>query len=122
MTAGRRPPARGRRAAPVPDRGDLLWMDFSSHAGHEQTGRRPAFVLSPRAYNRRTGLALVCAITRQAKGYPFEVPLPDDGDIQGVVLSDQIRTLDWRARNAEQAGSAPPHVTARVRALVGTLT
>ncbi|HTG17989.1 MAG TPA: endoribonuclease MazF, partial [Blastocatellia bacterium] len=81
-----------------PDRGDIVWIDFSPQAGHEQAGRRPALVVSPGAYNKKVGLAILCPITSQVKGYPFEVALPDDLPIQGVVLSDQAKSLDWRAR------------------------
>lgn len=93
-------------ALPVPRRGDLVWLDFTPQAGHEQAGRRPALILSPESYNRKTGLAIACPITSQAKGYPFEVALPDDGPVAGVVLSDHVRSIDWRARRAERAGQA----------------
>ena len=91
----------------TPDRGDVVWIDFNPQTGREQAGRRPAVVLSPVEYNRRVGLALFCPITRQLKGYPFEVVLPDGLDIQGVILADQIRSLDWRQRNAQPAASLP---------------
>ena len=84
----------------VPGRGDIVWLDFNPQAGHEQAGRRPALVLSPSSYNERTGLALFCPVTTAVKGYPFEVHLPQGGNITGVVLSDHIKSLDWRARNA----------------------
>jgi mRNA interferase MazF len=86
----------------VPDRGDAVWLTFEPHAGHEQAGRRPAVVISPRRYNRLSGLALLCPITSRIKGYPFEVSLPPDLPIEGVVLSDQVRSLDWRARRASR--------------------
>lgn len=89
-----------------PRRGDLVWLDFTPQAGHEQAGRRPALILSPESYNRKTGLALACPITSQAKGYPFEVALPADRAVAGVVLSDHVRSIDWRARRAERAGQA----------------
>ena len=85
----------------VPAQGDLVWLDFNPQAGHEQRGRRPAMVLSPVEYNKRIGLALVCPITSQLKGYPFEVPLPEGLPIAGVVLSDHLKSQDWRARRAE---------------------
>ena len=85
----------------VPDRGEAVWISLNPQAGHEQAGRRPAVVLSPRGYNGKVGLALFCPITSQVKGYPFEVRIPEDLDIAGVVLSDQIKSLDWRARRAE---------------------
>ena len=97
----------GRRY--VPDRGDLVWLQFNPQAGHEQAGHRPALVLSPAAYNRRTGLMLCCPITSQAKGYPFEVPVRAR-DIQGVILADQVKSLDWNVRQARKAARAPTSV------------
>jgi len=91
----------------VPDRGDAVWLTFEPHAGHEQAGRRPAVVISPRGYNRLTGLALLCPVTSQIKGYPFEVLLPSGLSIEGAVLSDQIRSLDWRARRASRICALP---------------
>lgn len=91
----------------VPERGDLVWIDFDPQAGHEQAGRRPALVLSPASYNRRIGLALFCPVTRQAKGYPFEVRIPGGLKVGGVMLCDQVRSLDWRARNVDFADRAP---------------
>lgn len=87
----------------TPNRGDIVWVSLTPHAGHEQSGRRPALVLSPAAYNRKVGLALLCPITAQAKGYPFEVRVPDGLPVAGVILSDQVKSLDWRARKAETA-------------------
>ncbi len=92
-----------------------MWLTFAPQAGHQQAGRRPALVLSPAAYNRRAGLALMCPITTQAKGYPFEVPLPDDAPVEGVVLADHVKSLDWAARRAERAGAVPPAVLDEVR-------
>lgn len=94
----------------VPDRGDIVWLRFSPQAGHEQAGRRPALVISPRAYNDKTGLALLCPITSRVKGYPFEVLLGSAGGIRGVVLSDQVKSLDWRARGARLECRAPRQV------------
>jgi len=91
-------------AAYIPQRGDLVWLTFSPQAGHEQSGRRPGLVLSPMGYNGKVGLMLVCPITSKAKGYPFEVGIPDGAGVSGVVLSDQMRSLDWRERRAEYAG------------------
>ena len=91
----------------TPDRGDIVWIVFSPQAGHEQAGRRPAVVLSPALYNDRTSLALLCPITSRRKGYPFEVLLPSDLPIAGVILADQIKSLDWRARQAEVIGRLP---------------
>jgi len=88
----------------VPDSGDLIWLDFTPQAGREQAGRRPALVLTPRAYNEKTNLAIVCPITNRAKGYPFEVALPAGQRISGVVLADHLKSLDWRQRQAEKAG------------------
>ncbi|MBZ0281093.1 MAG: endoribonuclease MazF [Anaerolineae bacterium] len=85
----------------VPNRGDAIWLTFTPQAGHEQAGRRAAIVLSPAAYNDKVGLALVCPITNQIKGYPFEVLLSSDEAVTGVILADQVRSLDWRARKAE---------------------
>jgi len=76
----------------------VVWLELSPQAGHEQAGRRPALVLSPEVYNRKTGLFVVCPITSREKGYPFEVRLPADCEVSGVALSDQIKSLDWRAR------------------------
>ena len=85
----------------VPDRGDIVWLNFTPKSGHEQSGRRPALVISPQEYNAKTNLAILCPITSQVKDYPFEVKLPDNIKINGVILSDQIKSLDWKTRNAE---------------------
>ncbi len=84
----------------VPDRGHVIWIAFHPQAGHEQAGRRPALVLSPQRYNGRTGLAVLCPITNQQKGYPFEVAVPAGVAVTGVILSDQVKNLDWRSRQA----------------------
>lgn len=91
----------------VPDRGDMVWLQFNPQAGHEQAGRRPALVVSPKSYNRRVGLALFCPITSQVKSYPFEVLLPKGLAVEGAVLSDQLKSLDWRARKAKRIGRLP---------------
>jgi mRNA interferase MazF len=96
----------------VPDAGDLVWISFDPQAGREQAGRRPALVLSPASYNRKSSLALLCPVTSRAKGYPFEVPLPAGLSIAGVILVDQIKSLDWRDRRAERAGRVPSPVLA----------
>ncbi|MBI5770670.1 MAG: endoribonuclease MazF [Verrucomicrobia bacterium] len=101
----------------VPERGDLVWLDFQPQAGHEQAGRRPALVLSHHAYNAKVGLAICCPITNQAKGYPFEVPV-GVANLSGVVLADQIKNLDWRVRRAEFIAAAPDEVLAEVLAKV----
>jgi mRNA interferase MazF len=85
----------------VPDRGDVVWLDFHLQAGHEQAGRRPGLVLSPSAYNGCALLAVVCPISTKAKGYPFEVRIPRGFPVKGVVLSDHVRSVDWIQRNAE---------------------
>ena len=85
----------------IPERGDVVWVSLNPQAGHEQAGRRPAVVVSPASYNGKTGLALLCPITSQVKAYPFEVRLPEGLPVTGVVLSDQVKGLDWRARHAE---------------------
>ena len=91
----------------TPDRGDMVWIAFNPQAGHEQAGRRPALVLSPVAYNSRVGLALLCPITTRIKGYPFEVLLPEGLKINGAVLSDQVKSLDWKIRQAEFISRLP---------------
>lgn len=105
----------------VPDRGHLVWISFDPQSGHEQAGRRPALVLSPASYNERARLALFCPITSRAKGYPFEVPLPDELPFSGVVLADQIHSLDWHSRRAEYAGVAPTELVSAVTQRVGLL-
>jgi mRNA interferase MazF len=85
----------------VPRRGDVIRLDFDPQKGHEQAGRRPALVLSPADYNRMVGLVVVCPVTNQQKGYPWEVEIPENGFVSGVVMSDQIKSLDWRLRRAE---------------------
>jgi mRNA interferase MazF len=107
----------------VPERGDILWLTFDPQAGHEQAGRRPALVLSPAAYNRRASLAIVCPITSQPKGYPFEVALPEGSAISGVVLADHVKSADWAVRRAQFVAKAPADVladvTAKLRPLLG---
>ncbi len=102
----------------VPQSGDLLWLSFDPQAGHEQAGRRPAFVLSPESYNRKTGLLLACPVTSKVKGYPFEVALPGDLPIRGVILADQIKSLDWRARRVEFLARTPLSVREDVLSLI----
>ena len=84
----------------VPHRGDAIWINFNPQVDHEQAGRRPAVVLSPSAYNSKTSLAILCPITNQVKEYPFEVTVPARLDVTGVILADQVKSMDWRARNA----------------------
>jgi mRNA interferase MazF len=95
----------------VPDRGDAVWLTFDPQAGHEQAGRRPAVVLSPRTYNGRTGLAILCPVTTQIKGYPFEVLIPSGLPISGAILADQVRSLDWHARKASLICGLPGEIT-----------
>jgi mRNA interferase MazF len=99
----------------APDAGDFIWIGMSPQAGHEQAGRRPALVLSPKNYNERSGLLLAVPVTTKTKGYPFEVPIPGGGEISGVVLADQVRSLDWRARQADISGHAPSALLSAVR-------
>jgi mRNA interferase MazF len=102
----------------VPRRGDVVWLSFDPQAGHEQAGHRPAFVLSPEAYHRKAGLLLACPITSKVKGYPFEVALPPGLPVGGVILADQIDSLDWNVRKAEFIARAPASVIEDVLSLV----
>jgi mRNA interferase MazF len=106
----------------VPERGDIVWITMTPGVGHEQTGRRPALVLSPSSYNGKVGLAILCPITGQIKGYPFEVPVPEGLPVRGVILSDQAKSLDWRSRGAEFACSLPVDSTMAVLQRLGRLT
>ena len=105
----------------VPARGDVVWLQFNPQAGHEQAGRRPALVISPKAYNQKVGLALFCPVTSKLKGYPFEVELPEGLEVNGAVLSDQIKSLDWRSRDAKRLGVVPTSVVEEVLAKILTL-
>ena len=105
----------------VPDRGDVVWLDFSPQAGHEQAGRRPALVVSPQAYNGKVGLAVLCPITSQVKGYPFEVAVPPGLKVAGAILSDQVKSLDWRARRAALLCRVPRRTTREVLAKLAVL-
>jgi mRNA interferase MazF len=107
--------------ARIPDRGDVVRISMNPQAGHEQAGRRPAVVLSPSAYNRKVGLAILCPITNQVKGYPFEVSIPSGLPVTGVVLSDQAKSLDWKARKAEFMCALPSETTREVILKLGTL-
>jgi len=98
----------------IPDRGDVVWLDFNPQAGHEQGGRRPALVLSPIEYNEKVGLLACCPITSQAKGYPFEVAIPSGRPVAGVVLSDQVKNLDWKVRRADLLCRLPEEIVASV--------
>ncbi len=105
----------------IPQRGDAVWINFTPQTGHEQAGRRPAIVLSPGPYNGITGLAILCPITNQVKGYPFEVPIPSGLRLTGVILADQVKSVDWRARDARFLSALPAHVIDAVLDRVGTL-
>ena len=97
----------------VPDRGDIVWLDFNPQAGHEQRGRRPALTVSHIGYNEKVGLGLFCPVTSKVKGYPFEVAV-DNAFVQGCVLSDQIKSLDWTVRNVEYIGKLPEEMLSDV--------
>ena len=107
----------------VPDAGEFIWLEFDPQAGHEQGDRRPALVLSPKTYNRRSGLALVCPVTSQSKDYPFEVGVPEGCGITGVILADHVKSVDYRARRAVKAGRCAAEsvhdVLARLAPLLG---
>ena len=105
----------------VPRCGDVVWLTLNPQAGHEQTGRRPAFVISTESYNRKVGLALFCPVTSQIKGYPFEVLIPEGLPVAGAILSDQVKSLDWRARNAALICILPAETTSEVLQKLGTL-
>jgi mRNA interferase MazF len=102
------------KAGYIPKRGDLIWLDFTPQAGHEQAGRRPAAVISSSQYNRKVGLLLACPITSQRKQYPFEVLLPDGLPISGVILADQVRSLDWKCRRASFIGRLGDAIMAEI--------
>jgi mRNA interferase MazF len=105
----------------IPDRGDVVWISLNPQAGHEQAGRRPALVVSPAAYNGKVGLALLCPVTAQIKGYPYEVQVPEGLSIKGCILSDQVKSLDWRARRVEFICVLPDQSVASVLQKLATL-
>lgn len=105
----------------IPERGDIVGLEFNAQAGHEQAGHRPALVVSPKAYNEKVGLALFCPITSSVKGYPFEVVLPEKLEVSGAILSDQIKSLDWRVRKAKLLVGAPEDVLEEVMAKILSL-
>jgi len=105
----------------VPARGDAIWISLSSQAGHEQAVRRPALVLSPSSYNGKVGLVILCPVSTQVKGYPFEVAIPAGSKLGGVVLADQVKNLDWRVRKAEFICKLPRETTNEVLDKLGTL-
>ena len=104
-----------------PKRGDVVWITFNPQAGHEQAGHRPALVISPEAYNRKVGLALLCPVTSQVKGYPFEARIPEGLKVAGAVLSDQVKSLDWRARKASFLCALPAATVREALGKVGAL-
>jgi mRNA interferase MazF len=108
-------------AAYVPDVGDFMWLMFDPQALREQAGRRPALVLSPRIYNAKSGLALVCPVTNQVKGYPFEVVVPAGHGVTGVILADHVKSADWKARGAAKLGHCPAEAIEEVRARLAPL-
>ena len=105
----------------APQRGDVVWLSMTPQAGHEQAGRRPALVISPGSYNAKVGLVILCPITSRLKGYPFEVPIPAGLPVEGAILSDQAKSLDWKARKAEFICRLPAQSTLEVLQKLGTL-
>ncbi len=105
----------------IPDRGDVVWIDFSPQVGHEQSGMRPAVVISPKSYNQKIGLAILCPVTSQVKGYPFEVSIPQTEGVGGVVLCDQVKSLDWKTRRVKFLCHLPDSVTHEVLKKMGPL-
>lgn len=107
----------------IPAQGDVIWIDFDPQLGHEQSGRRPALVLSLKSYNDRADLAVLCPITRQSKGYIFEVPVPSGFDVTGVILADQVKSLAWPERDAQYICTLPiavvEQVVKTITALIG---
>lgn len=113
--------AKSGKSSYTPNRGDVVWLTFDPQAGHEQAGIRPAVVLSPQGYNERSSLIVVVPVTRQIKGYPFEVVLPADLPVSGAVLSDQIKSVDWRARDARLICSLPQTILNNILQRAGAL-
>ena len=105
----------------IPKKADIVWLEFDPQAGHEQAGHRPALVLSPESYNSRTGLAIFCPITSHEKGYPFEVKLPKGFKVSGVILSDQIKSLDWKDRKAKFLCRVHQYIFEQVEAKIHSL-
>jgi mRNA interferase MazF len=102
------------RKSYVPDRGDAIWLDFDPQTGREQAGRRPALVLSPASYNGKVGLGIFCPVTNQPKGYAWEVAIPKGRKVTGAILSDQVRSLDWKQRKAAFICKLPPEIVEEV--------
>jgi mRNA interferase MazF len=105
----------------IPRCGDVVWITLNPQAGHEEAGRRPAVVISPQSYNGKVGLAIFCPITSQIKGYPFEVLIPAGLPVAGAILSDQVKSLDWRARHAELICTLPTETISEVLQKLATL-
>ena len=105
----------------IPQRGDVVWITLNPQAGHEQAGRRPAVVLSPEAYNGKVGLAILCPITNQVKGYPFEVLIPAGMPVTRAILTDQVKSLDWQARDAKLICDLPMETIGEVLQKISTL-
>jgi mRNA interferase MazF len=105
----------------IPKRGDIAWINFNPQAGHEQAGHRPALILSPKTYNQKVGLVILCPVTTHIKNYPFEVVVPDNLPVKGVILADQVKSLDWRVRQATFMCKLPDHIVVEVLAKLGTL-
>jgi len=105
----------------VPERGDLVWLVSGARANHERTSRYPVLVLSPRAYNAKVGLILACPVAHKSKGYPFEVALPEGLPVSGVILADQVSSLDWRQKQAAMIAGVPPEVLAETLAKTAVL-
>ena len=106
---------------PVPDEGDLVWLNFNPQADHEQAGKRPGIVLSPARYHKRSNYAVVCPITTNLKPYPYKVVLPAGLAIVGAVLADQVKSIDRAARDLKVVGKAPPDVLNEVRSRLASL-
>jgi mRNA interferase MazF len=104
----------------VPDAGDIVWIDFDSQAGREQSKRRPALVLTDSGYNRASGLCVICPLTSVRKGYPFEIPITL-GKVEGAILADQVKSLDWRVRDAQFHSKSPTDLTKKVRNYLAVL-
>lgn len=105
----------------VPKPGDIVWLEFDPQAGHEQSGTRPALVLSPVEYNAKTGMMICCPVTNQVKGHPFEVVIEGSPTVTGAILSDQVKSLDWRVRNARYKGKVSIDQIQEVRGKIKTL-
>ena len=105
----------------VPECGDVVWITLNPQAGREEAGRRPAVVVSPQSYNGKVGLAIFCPVTGQIKGYPFEVLIPTGLPVRGAILSDQVKSLDWRARKAELICALPARTISEVLEKLATL-